>query len=86
MIEVFKIMTGKSNIDRSYFFSLNNNRHHRGHGYKIYKEKCRVDLRKYSFSHRVVNEWNDLPGWVVDSSSVNNFKNNIDRFYKGRFV
>ena len=29
--------------------------------------------RKFSFANRVVNEWNSLPVWVVNSLSVNDF-------------
>ena len=28
-------------------------------------------MRKYSFSHRVINEWNKLPNDCVNASSVN---------------
>ena len=38
------------------------------------------DMRKYSFSQRVINEWNKLPNDCVNASSVNMFKNRIDRY------
>ena len=37
-------------------------------------------MRKYSFSQRVINEWNKLPNDCVNTSSVNMFKNRIDRY------
>ena len=37
-------------------------------------------MRKYSFSQRVINEWNKLPNVCVNASSVNMFKNRIDRY------
>ena len=33
----------------------------RGHKAALVKEQCRLDMRKYSFSQRVINEWNKLP-------------------------
>ena len=42
------------------------------------KEQCRLDMRKYSFSHRVINERNKLRNDCVNDSSVNMFKNRID--------
>ena len=37
-------------------------------------------MRKDSFSQRVINEWNKLPNDCVNASSVNMFKNRIDRY------
>ena len=37
-------------------------------------------MRKYSFSQRVINEWNKLPNDCVNASSVNMFKYRIDRY------
>lgn len=39
-----------------------------------------LDLRKYFFSHRVVDPWNDLPTEVKCAASVNNFKNLYDNY------
>ena len=52
----------------------------RGHKAALVKEQCRLDMRKYSFSHRVINERNKLPTDCVNASSVNMFKNRIDRY------
>ena len=56
--------------------------HHRTRGHKaaLVKEQCRLDIRKYSFSQRVIDEWNKLPNGCVNASSVNTFKNRIDRY------
>ena len=37
-------------------------------------------MRKYSFSQRVINEWNKVTNDCVNASSVNMFKNRIDRY------
>ena len=44
----------------------------RGHKAALVKEQCMLDMRKYSFSLRVINEWNKLPNDCVNTSSVNN--------------
>ena len=36
-------------------------------------------MRKYSFSQRVINEWNKLPNDCVNVNSVNMFKHKSDR-------
>ena len=48
----------------------------------IYLCMCRLDIRKFSFSQRIVNEWNRLSADCVGASSVNIFKNKIDVYLK----
>ena len=66
---MFKIVSGYEDVDRHMFFKLKA---------ALVKEQCRLDTRKYSFSQRVINEWNKLPNDCVIASSVNMFKNRID--------
>jgi len=53
---------------------------------KLVKSFSRHDVRKYSFTQRIVNIWNSLPEHVVNSSSVNSFKNNLDKFWVSQEV
>ena len=39
-----------------------------------------MDVRKYSFSQRTINVWNNLSTDCVHASSVNMFKNKIDKY------
>ena len=71
-IEVFKILNGYENIDRN-----REERRTRGHGVTLAKKQCRLDIRKFSFSQRTVNEWNRLSADCVGASSVNIFKNKM---------
>ena len=41
-----------------------------------------IDIRKFSFSQRTVNEWNRLSADCVGASSVNIFKNKIDIYVR----
>ena len=77
-IEVFKIVNGYEDVDRNMFFKLKEGSRTRGHKAALVKEQCRLDMRKYSFSQRVINEWNKLPNDCVNASSVNMFKSRID--------
>ena len=59
MIEVYKLMSGKEQIDSGQFFTLADNRYGlTGHELKTAKERARLDTRKFFFSQRVVNGWN----------------------------
>ena len=77
---MFKIVNGYEDVDRNMFFKLKEGSRTRGHKAALVKEQCSLDMKKYSFSHRVINEWNKLPNDCVDASSVNMFKNRIDRY------
>ena len=59
-IEVFEIVNGYEDADRNMFFKLKESSRTRGHKAALVKEQCRLGMRKYSFSHRVINEWNKL--------------------------
>ena len=46
------------------------------------KDKCRLGIRKYSFSQRTINEWNKLSTNCVTASSVNILKNRVDAYLR----
>ena len=79
-IEVFKIVNGYEDVDRNMFFKFKEGSRTRGHKAALVKEQYRLDIRKYSFSQRVINEWNELPNELFNASSVNMFKNRMDRY------
>jgi len=44
------------------------------------------DLRKYSFTDRVIPIWNSLSNNVVSADTVNTFKNRLDKFWSNQDV
>ena len=42
--------------------------------------------KQFSFSHRVINNWNELPDSVVLSDNLNMFKRNLNFFGKIRIL
>ena len=78
-MKLFKILNEYENIDRNIFFSLKKNSRTRGHEVTLVKNQCRLNIRKYSFSQRTINEWNKLSTDCVTASSVNMLKNKVDR-------
>ena len=79
-IEVFKILNGYENIDSNIFFEIKESKITRGHNYMLVKKQSRLDVRKYSFSQRTINVCNKLSTDCVHASSVNMFKNKIDKY------
>ena len=66
-------------ISTEILFSSKKESRIRGHEVALVKDQCRLDIRKYSFSQRNINEWNRLPADCVGANSVNLFKNKIDK-------
>jgi hypothetical protein len=78
MLEVFKIMKGFEGIRGDSFFEIRCSKT-RGHSMKLYKERVNKDVLKYSFGNRVVDLWNSLPEEVINSNSINSFKNRLEK-------
>ena len=83
MLQVFKIAHNFYDPDTtSSIFKFNKNSRLRGHNFKIIKQ--RVNKSKYAsfFSNRVVNSWNNLPSYIVNAKTINEFKNSFDKHHK----
>ena len=79
-IEVFNILNGYENIDYNIFFEIKESKITRGHNFTLVKKQSRLDVRKFLFSQRTINVWNELSTDCVHASSVNMFKNRIDKY------
>jgi len=82
VIEDFKII--KHIYDHKVVPELiyNINKVARGNDFRLLKNRSHYDLRKFSFTDRIVNIWNSLPNAVVDVNSVDALKSRLDNFWK----
>ena len=84
LIQVFKIMHGFNDVQTETFFQMAKAEDKeeaiktRGNEFKVQKRHARLEIRKNSFTQRVVTPWNRLPNKAVCASTVNAFKNEVD--------
>ena len=48
------------------------------------KEYTRLNIRKYFFSQRVIDDWNRVPQAAVDAETVDQFKEIVDPMFSIR--
>ena len=81
LILMYRIITGDIKVDVSQLFTLDTNSKTRGHDKKIKINKvCKTSLRQNYFTERVGIPWNKLPEYIVNSKSVDEFKNKYDKW------
>ena len=87
MIETWKILTGKENVNPASWFQMasegDQTTRQASHPLNLYRpQKARLDMRNNYFSARVCQKWNSLPNNIKDSKTIETFKNRYDDFMK----
>lgn len=81
LIETFKIFKDVYNCPNiKNIYSPSPNVNLRGHKWKLVKDRFTTNPRKHFISNRIVEQWNKLPHEVIESSSLNQFKNRLDMY------
>ena len=60
------------------FFTLTNYLRTRGNDKTLKNGNWNKDIKRHSFAHRSLKEWNKLPDSVISSESLNCFKSKLD--------
>ena len=83
MIQTYKILLNINIVDKDKLFTTAQYQATRGHSYKLFKRRSRLNLRANTFSNRVINTGNNLSANVVNAPSVNAFKNRLNKHWHG---
>ena len=80
MIETYKLITGKEDVNANNFFSMATVRSARNntHEMKIRKKHSRLEVRRNYFSQRVSQKWNNLSPEEVGAKKTSEFKEKYD--------
>jgi len=71
--KILKIIKHKYDYKVAPELIYNINKVTRGNDFRLLNNRSHYDLRKFSFTNRIVNIWNSLPNGVVDVDSVDLF-------------
>ena len=80
LIETYKIVTGKLNVDPNHFFRQETDSRTRGHHLKLIKPRSNGLLRSKVFRRHVIDVWNKVPADVVSAATTNSFKASLDKW------
>ena len=53
----------------------------RGHKFKIFKPRCKTNVKKNTLAYRAVNEWNALSNDVIEAENINQFKSKLEEYW-----
>ena len=88
LITIYRLLHRELTTDVSQILTLAPSQY-RGHPFKLYVPRYRKNAKKFSFPHRVINIWNQLPADLVSLTNSSKFKTrlvhmNCSRFLRGR--
>ena len=86
MIETYKLLTGKEDINPEMFFIKARSRGDPDlrHNLRLYKPRPTKDIRRCFMVHRVIDNWNLLSKEVVEVDKTSTFKRRYDKWIADR--
>ncbi|KAF2344593.1 hypothetical protein FHG87_024652 [Trinorchestia longiramus] len=81
LIKTFKYLNSLNNVTLEGFFERNSNVRTRNNGYKLIQRNFKTYQAKNLFPVKIAATWNQLPENIVSASTVNTFKNRLDKYW-----
>ena len=70
-------------VNKEKLFTMSQYTGTRGHSFKIYKKRFKLNIRGNYFSNRVVEKRNELPEHTVMAPTLNSFKSRLNKGWHG---
>ena len=81
MIFTYKVFSETVGLEKADLFTLSQSSA-RGHNQRVIKKKATKLCRINVFSNRIIDDWNNLPQEIISATSINSFKNSLDKYWK----
>ena len=85
LIQMFKIFRDIDSIDKD-IMPLASFERTRNQGNELKNRFNKTNIRKFTFTNRIVDDWNLLPKEVKEAPTLNTFKNRLDKVPKAKKV
>ena len=80
MLQVFRILTEVDNVQIHQSIQIDKTST-RGHKLKIFKPRCKTNIKKNTLAFRAINEWNALSNDVIEAENINQFKSKLEKYW-----
>ena len=80
-MEVYKILNTIDLVNKEELFQMAKYQSTRGHPFKLFKRRARLNVRANSFRLRAIDNWNMLPASVVTALSIDCFKSRLNKHW-----
>ena len=81
LIEVFKYLNGFTTASARGLFNYDLNDRTRNNGTKLIAKHFNTSVAQLFYPIKIVTTWNALPSEVVSTTTVNSFKNHLDKHW-----
>ena len=81
MIEVFKMLNGFDRVNIDNLLILDTQSRTWEHKLKLKENRFKTGIGNYWFTNRIIDQWNTLPASIMESNSINAFKNRLDKYF-----
>ena len=78
IIFFYKVSNNYFDTDFTDLYTYSTTTFTRGHQFKLFKKYSRLLCRLNYFINRITDNWNSLPNYVINSTSINTFKLLLD--------